>query len=71
MKEQYVIVDNKTKKYIAIDQSSGGYPYESNLASKIWSSKAEAKKYADMFGERSENWSLHTLEVSIKPCSWI
>jgi hypothetical protein len=70
MKEFYVIV-TKEGRYIDIDQSSGGYPYETLISPKLWTSKKEAKSYANKFGERSKDWSLHTFEISTKPCSWI
>lgn len=67
--EKYVIKNNSTGEFIAIDNNSGGYPYDTSLhQAKIWFSKEDAFRYKNM--SCNEDWSLHTIKFSTEPCSW-
>ena len=53
--------------YVGIDDSSGGYPYTTNIPTSIylWRSKEEALKYKSHFPK--ENWILKEfLGLSLK-----
>ena len=73
---KYIIAVPSSKtftKYIAIDQGSGGYPYQvtSPEHAKIWLDKEEAEKYMEMFN-KSHHYGLRkmylcTIEFVIKP----
>jgi hypothetical protein len=63
----YVIKNNKTDLYIAIDQSSGGYPYDVKLQyAKIFNSIIEAEEYKNIC---KKDWTIHNLWISSSPIS--
>ena len=67
--EKYVIKNNSTGEFIAVDNSSGGYPYNTSLhQAKIWFSKEDAFRYKNMF--HNEDWSLHIIKLLTEPCNW-
>ena len=58
----YVLQNQKTKEFIAIDSNSGGYPYECKLNNaKIWTNLQEAQSLIEMFP--NENMVVCTLNV--------
>ena len=62
----YVIKNNTTDKYIAIDHSSGGYPYDVNVASaKVFYLLEDAVEYKSMFYKN--DWTIHELIIETKP----
>ena len=69
---EYVIKNKNTKKFIAIDANSGGYPYEVDKAiqAKLWDNTKKANEYRDIF--HNNDWELHTIAtiVSVIPISW-
>jgi hypothetical protein len=69
--ELYVIVNKNDGNYIGVDKTSGGYPFHTTLHPKLWSSKQDAKKYADLFRDMAKDWELHKFVTSTEPCSWI
>lgn len=58
----YIIKNTKTNKYIAIDNSSGGYPYETEwYNASVWSGINEAKNYKSVFSNNqfnSNDWKI-------------
>lgn len=67
--ETYVLKNNKTSKYIGIDNASGGYPYDCDLTgAKIWTDKKQAKSYADTFPNKQ--LTLHKIKVDDEPCAF-
>ena len=67
--ETYVLKNNKTGKYIGIDNASGGYPYDCDLTgAKIWTDKKQAKGYAETFPNKE--LTLHKLKVEDEPCAF-
>jgi len=60
------IIKTKSGKYIGIDGSSGGYPWETDniFQAKIWSDKKAAWEYNQMF---KKDWTLHTLTINTIP----
>jgi hypothetical protein len=67
--ENYVLKNNKTGKYIGIDNASCGYPYECELTdAKIWTDKKQAKNYADTFPNKEV--TLHRIKVKDEPVNF-
>lgn len=61
--EKYIIKNNKTGEYIAIDQASGGYPYDTDIFNaKIWHTKQEAREYNKM--SFNHDWSLCIIKIN-------
>jgi len=61
----YVIKINNTPCYVGIDETSGGYPYETEIRfAKIWNSIENAIEYMAMF--KNENWDLYELHYETK-----
>ena len=54
----YIFINSNTVKYIAMDQNSGGYPYETDRWQdvKIWPTILAAQEYYSHF--KNENWIL-------------
>lgn len=47
----YILKNPVTNKYAAIDNDSGGYPYDTEwYNAQIYTDLAQAKRYAKMFG---------------------
>jgi hypothetical protein len=68
-KNMYVIKNDDTGKFIAIDNSSGGYPYDTEIHNaKFWHDKDDAFRYKNVF--KNEKWSLHTISFEIEKCDW-
>lgn len=68
--EKYVIKNDNTGQYIGMDQTSGGYPYDTEIEKAlIWYDKDEAFDYKRMFPR--EHWSLHIINFESTPTSWI
>ncbi len=71
MTKYYVIKNPETGKYIQIDQSSGGYPYETELKdAKFWTVKCQALDYkASFYSEnntyKANNWEIRELELVV------
>lgn len=62
----YVIKNNKTEKYIAIDKTSGGYPYDTGIEySEVFKEIKEAEIYKNIFS--SYDWSIHKLIIYSEP----
>jgi len=57
-----------TKAFVALDNSSGGYPYPAYDFRNIWqfNTKEEQKRYCDMFNDEIEPV---TILIIIKPAS--
>lgn len=57
----YVIKNNETNKWIGVDETSGGYPYDTDIErAEIFYDKESAIKYRNVM---KANWSLFKLEV--------
>lgn len=71
MNQEFVIKNKRTKKFIAIDFQSGGYPYEVDKArqAKIWSHIDEALQYKDTFKEKID-WELHIININTQHINW-
>lgn len=58
--------------YVAVDQSSGGYPFitENLSMAKIWTKQSEAVEYYNMFRDRAvaERWRLYEIELKRTLC---
>ena len=66
--KMYVIKNNETNKWIAIDSTSGGYPYDTEIHNaKIFYDKKSALNYKNVM---KGNWSLFQLQVHGIPVSW-
>ena len=66
---QYVIFNNKTNRFIGVDQETGGNPYDCDLDyAKFWEKKSDAREYYEMF--KLEDWELHEVYVLPKTCGW-
>lgn len=60
---KYVIKNYKTGKYINIDQSSGGYPYQTDIENaKFWYNRKLVLDYIKIFS--NEPWELHELVIT-------
>ena len=62
--EKEMFIYTQDNLYIAMDNSSGGYPYETSnfMRAKVWYSKDEAEKYKSMFNSDGNNgWELKKL----------
>jgi hypothetical protein len=68
MDKNYVIKNNKTGYFVAVDTSSGGYPYDVTISDAKIFTRDFAKSYRNLFPD--EDWSLHALEVKTNPVSW-
>ena len=67
----YVIKNNTTDRYIGVDESSGGYPYDTEaIYAKIWNNALAALEYYSLF-RKTENWTLHMLTVVTMPTKWV
>ena len=68
-KNMYVIKNDATGKFIAVDNSSGGYPYDTEIhTAKFWYDKDDAFRYKNVF--KNEKWSLHTVSFELEKCDW-
>lgn len=66
--KMYVIKNNETNKWIAVDSASGGYPYDTEIhRAEIFHSKESALKYKNVM---KRNWSLFQLELHGIPVRW-
>jgi len=64
----YIIKNNETNKWIAIDSASGGYPYDTEIhRAEIFYSKESALKYKNVM---NKNWSLFQLRLLSIPVCW-
>ena len=64
--EIFVLKNNKTGKYIGVDNNSGGYPYDCEInVAKIWTDKNKAKNYANSI--KDKEITLHRLFIESKP----
>lgn len=63
---KHFIIRTKSNEYIAVDDSSGGYPcLEKDWSrAQIWTDEAAARRYMEMFNEKS--WTLNTIDVEFK-----
>lgn len=68
MDELFVIRNRKTGKFIGVNQSSGGYPYETDIFSAERMSRYTANGYRQTMHEA--NWDLYSLIVSDVSVSW-
>lgn len=67
--EKYIIKNEKTGKFIGIDLSTGGYPYDTNIENaKIWSNKLDAYNYWQTMNETQ--WSLNKLVFELTEINW-
>lgn len=58
----YVIKNNATQKYIAIDHHSGGYPYDVGVeCAKVFYRLIDAQEYKSIF--HNYDWSIHNLII--------
>ena len=66
--KMYVIKNNDTNKWIGVDKSSGGYPYDTDIErAEIFYNKESAIKYRNVM---KANWSLFRLEMHGIPERW-
>lgn len=66
--KMYVIKNNDTNKWIGVDKSSGGYPYDTDIErAEIFYDKESAIKYRNIM---KANWSLFRLEMHGIPERW-
>jgi len=69
MTEKYVIKNNETEEYIAIDNASGGYPYDAPLyRAEIFPYKDAALRYRKVFPKK--DWSLGVLMINAIIIPW-
>jgi len=62
---KYIIKNNKTDKYVNVDRTSGGYPYDTEIQfAYVWVDIEEAIGYMVLF--KNENWSLYELKYETK-----
>ena len=64
MKQYFVIKNNKTNKYIDIDQTSGGYPYDTELINCKKFQLEEAIEYKNIF--KNEDWKILKFQYYIE-----
>jgi len=67
MRTIYVIKNNETGKFIAVDQPSGGYPYDVDIEYAHIFTKPEAQRY---WGVMKADWSLHELTMTTTETPW-
>ena len=68
MRTIYVIKNNETGKYIAIDRPSGGYPYDVSIEyAQTFYNKEEPRKYMETM---KADWSLHELVMITTETPW-
>lgn len=66
MENFYVIYDPKSLMFVAIDQSSGGYPYLVPLRrANQFETFEKASKYKDMFRSPNNTYKANDWEVKI------
>lgn len=70
MDQLFVIKNVKTKKFIAIDAESGGYPYEVDKPHKarIWNNTTDPHLYQKTF--KNPDWELNIFNWSIIHMNW-
>ena len=70
MRTWYIIKNETTGKYIGIDRTSGGYPYDTEIyRAHRFGTQQEAKEYKDTIKSKN-NWKLHELLIDSKYCGW-
>lgn len=64
-KQEIRFVFVKGPQYVALDQSSGGYPHmvDSIWRAKLWTDKAAALRYQHTMRSESGKWVLHSVEA--------
>lgn len=68
MRTIYVIKNNETGKYIAIDRASGGYPYDVGIEhAHTFNNKEEPRQYMETM---KADWSLHELVMTTTETTW-
>ena len=66
--KMYVIKNNETGKWIAVDKASGGHPYDTDIQrAEIFYSKKRAQDYRNVM---KADWSLYRLEMHGIPERW-
>lgn len=59
----YILKNNNTNQYIGIDQSSGGYPYDTSITGATkFETREEALSYKEIF---NYDWSLFKVEFKL------
>ena len=61
----YFIIDTETRKYVALDSASGGYPYmtDSITAAHKFNKIDEAVGYYTASFKNYPNWKIVTIEI--------
>jgi hypothetical protein len=66
--DTFVIRNRVTLKFIKIDQSSGGYPYETEIYNAFHFGKVEAHQYRQIMHD--ETWDLYKLYLNDRRMTW-
>lgn len=65
----FIIKNQDSGKYIALDTASGGYPYlvDDWSRAEVWKDEQQARLFVKMFSEKK--W--HLYEVSLRQDKWL
>lgn len=62
--------DEEIRYFIGIDQSSGGYPFHTEVlnSAAIWNDRTELISYMNMFHDQCERENWYVMDVQLHRC---